>query len=99
MSSRRRTSPPPDSMAGSFTASSGLVVILVGVSFLGGLFGSLTCLRLLDGFVLRLDLFDRGLLGIGAFGGFRLDRGLRRSGCGDRRRLLRRTRLARPIGL
>src|SRR4249920_193567 len=89
MSRRRRTSPPPDSMAGPLLMSLGLVGILVGVSLVGllsldlglGLGG----LGVGDRLVLCLDLLNRLV-------------NLNRSRLG-RRRLLRRTCLTRTIGL
>src|SRR5882757_5597070 len=97
MSSRKRTNPPPESMAGSFVMSLGLGVVglALGLGF-GNLFGSLRFLTFLDRGVLGLDLVDR-FLSSGAFGRFRLDGGLRRRRGGYRLLGLLR-RLAGPIG-
>src|SRR5690348_11598633 len=70
MSSRRRTNPPPGSMAGPFTASLGLVVVglvVVGlVISVGDLFGSLR----------RLGVFDRSVLDLGVLDGLLSRRGI-----------------------
>src|SRR5258708_7621685 len=93
-------------MAGMFSASLlvvvGLVVVcgvslLFGVS-LGDLGLGFSSLSLLDRGILRLDLLDR-LLGVGPHRRLRLDRGLRRRCCGDRRGLLRRCRATGTVCL
>src|SRR4051812_26574917 len=101
---RRRTSPPPYSMAGSSFTASGLVGILVGAGLVGSLSGvlglggfGLTGLCLLDHGVLGLDLVDRLLrrvVRVRSLSGLRLDCSLRRSRGRDGRGLLRRACLA-----
>src|SRR6186997_2635893 len=103
MSSRRRTCPPPDSMAGIFNTSLlGVVGLVLGVGILGvSLFDlgfGLGGLGVGDRLVLGLDLLDRFLRNR-ALRLFRLDCSLRRRCRDDRRGLLRRTCLARAVGL
>src|SRR4030081_2392176 len=57
-----RTSPPSESMAGSFVMSLGLVGIL-GVNLVGVTVGRLCRLSVGDCLVLGLRLLDRGLVG------------------------------------
>src|SRR5262249_28154704 len=110
MSSRRRTSPPPESMAGPSLILLGLVGILVGVSLLVslGLFGfGLYGFRLFGlGGLSGLSLLDRGVLGLDLVDGLRnvsrrvLDHGLLSSrSCLGRRGLLRRSRAPGAVGL